>query len=258
MAGPRARARSAAGDRRVRRVVRRHAVLRVELRRTRAHRHHELAHLHRRHGASVLKLWKPKTHHAARGRSAASSTRAEAASGRRALRWRGCRTCCSSRSCSSWGDATIKPKINHVARRASSPPRCRPCPRTAAQRDRLMVPGLHNHDHADAAGAPKQPAPYAALYELNWLSASGHGVLPGHDRGRAAACASGRSRFVGPLRGDVQAVVDWRWRRSRRCSASRYLMNYSGMTSTLGLALAAHRRLRFRSSARSSAGWACS
>ena len=51
MAGCEARARSAAGDRRLRRVVRRHAVLRVELHRARAHRHPELAHLHRRDGA---------------------------------------------------------------------------------------------------------------------------------------------------------------------------------------------------------------
>ena len=48
---PQARARSAAGDHRVRRLVRVHAVLRVELCRPRADRHHELADVHRGHGA---------------------------------------------------------------------------------------------------------------------------------------------------------------------------------------------------------------
>ena len=49
--GVETRDRGAAGDHRVRRVLRRDAVLRLELRRPRAHRHHELADLHRGHGA---------------------------------------------------------------------------------------------------------------------------------------------------------------------------------------------------------------
>ena len=69
MAGLEARARSAAGDRRLRRVVRRHAVLRLELHRPRADRHPQLAHLHRRDGAGAEVL-EAEDHHAARGRQA--------------------------------------------------------------------------------------------------------------------------------------------------------------------------------------------
>ena len=53
MAGSGPRARGAAGDPRLRPVVRRNAVLRVELHRTRADRYPELAHLHRRHGGGA-------------------------------------------------------------------------------------------------------------------------------------------------------------------------------------------------------------
>ena len=69
MAGGRARARSAAGDRRLRRVVRRHAVLRLELHGTRADRHPQLAHLHRRDGAGAQVL-EAEDHHAPRSRQA--------------------------------------------------------------------------------------------------------------------------------------------------------------------------------------------
>ena len=97
MAGLEARDRGAAGDPRLRRVVRRHAVLRVEL-----------------HGPEltdilssltcivvmvlVLKLWKPKTIMRLEGDKPATVGDAAAHAGGRSS-WRGRRTCCSWSSC---------------------------------------------------------------------------------------------------------------------------------------------------------------
>ena len=60
-------ARGPAGHRRLRRVVCRHAVLRLELPGARAHRHHQLADLHRRDGGGAQAV-EAEEHHAARGR----------------------------------------------------------------------------------------------------------------------------------------------------------------------------------------------
>ena len=168
MAGPEARARSAAGDRRVRRVVRRHAVLRLELRRARADRHPELADLHRRDGAGAEVL-EAEDHHAPRGRQAGD-------------RWR-----CSKHSAGemfmawlpylllvvfvlAWGEPTIKPAID------AGPTAC--CPSSLPDRagdgaERPERAGPAQPDHARSRRSTPQPAPYAALFTLNWLSASG-------------------------------------------------------------------------------------
>ena len=97
MAGRTAGAGSAAGDRRVRRVVRGHAVLRVELHRTGADRHRQLVDVHRRHGPHAETV--DAAHdHAARGRQARDRCRA-ATFARRSLLGVASRT--SSWSCSS-------------------------------------------------------------------------------------------------------------------------------------------------------------
>src|SRR5205807_184918 len=74
-----------------------------------------------------------------------------------------------------WGDATIKPKINHWAD-SIIPASLPTAPETARTAVRLMVPGLHNQIVQIPPVSPK-PTPYAALYELNWLSASGTACL---------------------------------------------------------------------------------
>jgi L-lactate permease len=82
-----------------------------------------------------------------------------------------------------------------------------------------------------------KPAPYAALYELNWLSASG------------TACFLAILATAVVLRVRPKDVVKTYFDTFRQLKMAMltiasmlglaYLMNYSGMTSTLGLALSA-------------------
>src|SRR4029077_14028539 len=67
-----------------------------------------------------------------------------------------------------WGDADIKLKLNTWTH-SLLPDWVPTIPR---QLNRLMVPGLHNAI-TQMPPVTKQAAPYAAPYEMNWLSASG-------------------------------------------------------------------------------------
>jgi lactate permease len=100
---------------------------------------------------------------------------------------------------------------------------------------RLAVPGLHNLIERVPPVVAK-PGPYAALFELNWLSASGTACL-------FAALATALVLRVRP-RMVVKAYVDT-FKQLKLAMLTiacmlglAYVMNYSGMTSTLGLALA--------------------
>ncbi len=133
------------------------------------------------------------------------------------------------------GEASIKPKINHFADSLipASWPQLPETPRNAI---RLAVPGLHNRI-TQMPPVTKAPAPYAAPYELNWLSASGSACF-------IAAILAAFVLRVSP-RKFVQTYVATFKQLSKAmvtiaCMLSlAYLMNYSGMTSTLGLSLAA-------------------
>jgi lactate permease len=100
----------------------------------------------------------------------------------------------------------------------------------------LLVPGLHNLITRIPPVTP-QPAPYAAAYEFNWLTASGTACL-------FAAIATAIVLRVKPSQfvGVYVATFKQLWLAIVTIAAMlglAYLMNYSGMTSTLGLALAA-------------------
>ena len=136
-----------------------------------------------------------------------------------------------------WGERQIKPTINRLGN--SVIPAA--LPTTAGSADglvatRLMVPGLHNQITRVEPVVPK-PAPYAALYELNWLSASGTACF-------LAILATALVLRVRP-RQVVKTYVDTfkQLKFAILTIASMlglaYLMNYSGMTSTLGLSMAA-------------------
>jgi lactate permease len=134
-----------------------------------------------------------------------------------------------------WGEATIKPKINHFA--DSMIPASWPAvPETARNATRLMVPGLHNQI-TQMPPVTKQPAPYAALFELNWLSASGSACF-------LAALATAFVLRIRPAKFVQTFVATFRQLSKAMATIAcmlglAYLMNYSGMTSTLGLSLAA-------------------
>ena len=109
-------------------------------------------------------------------------------------------------------------------------------PQSATVLNGILVPGLHNMI-TRVPPVTAAVAPYAAVYELNWLSASGTacflatvataiclGVRPKQFAGIYVATL----RQLGKSIGTIACML-----------GLAYLMNYSGMTSTLGLALAA-------------------
>jgi lactate permease len=136
-----------------------------------------------------------------------------------------------------WGDADIKLAINRWTDSllpAWVP--AFPAPKTTGQLNRLMWPGLHNMI-TQIPPVVRQPAPYGALYELNWLSASGTACF-------FAILATAAVLRVSPGR-VVKAYVDT-FKQLKLAILTialmlglAQLMNYSGMTSTMGLALAA-------------------
>jgi lactate permease len=137
----------------------------------------------------------------------------------------------------TWGEREIKPTINALGN--SVIPAALPTTDGSADgmvATRLMVPGLHDQIIRIEPVVAK-PSPYAALYELNWLSASGTACF-------LAILATALVLRVRPGR-VVKTYVDTfkQLKFAILTIASMlglaYLMNYSGMTSTLGLALAA-------------------
>ena len=134
-----------------------------------------------------------------------------------------------------WGEREIKPIIN--AWGDSVLPGILPTVAgTGPLAERLMVPGLHNLI-TRIPPVVAAPSPYAALYELNWLSASGTACF-------FAIIATAIVLRVRPAK-VVKTYVDT-FKQLKLALVTiacmlglAYLMNYSGMTSTLGLAMAA-------------------
>ena len=133
------------------------------------------------------------------------------------------------------GDGTLKPKINHFAD-GFIPASLPTVPETPRNAIRLMVPGLHNQI-VQIPPVAKQPTPYAALYELNWLTASGSACF-------LATIVAGLllrvkpKQFIGLYRATFKQL-SLAMATIASMLGHAYVMNYSGMTSTLGLALAA-------------------
>jgi len=109
-------------------------------------------------------------------------------------------------------------------------------PRNAGVLNGLNVPGLHNLI-TRIPPVTAQPSPYAAVFTFNWLTASG------------TACFIATIVAALLLRVSASKFVDLYVATFKQLSVAMiaiasmlglaYLMNYSGMTSTLGLALAA-------------------
>lgn len=100
----------------------------------------------------------------------------------------------------------------------------------------IEVPGLHNTIQRIPPVTPK-PSPYGAVYTFNWLSAAGTSCFLACV---AAALALGvrprtfASLYMATLRQLALPIVT-----IASVLALAYVMNYAGMTSTLGLAFAA-------------------
>jgi lactate permease len=109
-------------------------------------------------------------------------------------------------------------------------------PTNAGTLNGLNVPGLHNLITRIPPVTPR-PAPYAAVFTLNWLSASGTACF-------MATLAAAVALRVTPSRvAQLYKATFGQLKFAMLTIATMlglaYLMNYSGMTSTLGLALAA-------------------
>jgi lactate permease len=99
----------------------------------------------------------------------------------------------------------------------------------------LNVPGLHNQITRIPPVTPA-PAPYAAVFTLNWLSASGTSCILATIVA-ALLLGVGPKRFVGIYRATFDQLK-FAMLTVASMLGLAYVMNYSGMTSTLGLALA--------------------
>jgi lactate permease len=133
-----------------------------------------------------------------------------------------------------WGEVAVKAAIN--AWTNTLWPSWLPMVEAANLPNRLMWPGLHNMIER-VPPVVGTPAPYGALYELNWLSASGTACF-------LATLAAALVLRVSPKR--VLGVYTATFSQLAKSILTiacmlglAYLMNYSGMTSTLGIALAA-------------------
>jgi lactate permease len=109
-------------------------------------------------------------------------------------------------------------------------------PRSPTVLNGLTIPGLHNLVMRIPPVTAK-PSPYAAVFEWNWLSAAGTACF-------LAAVAAAILLRVHPRRFAATYAATFRQLAlpmvTMACMLGlAYLMNYSGMTSTLGLALAA-------------------
>jgi lactate permease len=138
-----------------------------------------------------------------------------------------------------WGVPSVKLAINRFTDGLLpgwAPTLAKAGTKTAAQLNRLTVPGLHNLVTQMPPVRPK-PTPYAAVYDWSWLAASGTACL-------LAILASALVLRI-PARRVAKAYVDTLGQLKlalltiASMLALAFLMNYSGMTSTMGLALSA-------------------
>ncbi len=131
-----------------------------------------------------------------------------------------------------WGEADVKAAINRWTNSLLPSG----IPRSTTLLNGLLVPGLHNMIQR-VPPVVAQPSPYAAVFEFNWLSASGTSCF-------LATIAAAVLLRVSPARFGRIYVATFKQLAlpilTIACMLGlAYLMNYSGMTSTLGLALAA-------------------
>jgi lactate permease len=179
---------------------------------------------------AVLKLWHPKTIVRLEGDRPASAAMRKHSAGEIFTAWLPYLLLVAF--VLAWGEPAIKSGIDRWTHAVLSSS----LPKSATVLNGLNVPGLHNLITRVPPVTPG-PAPYAAVFTFNWLSASGTACF-------LATLVAALFLRVGPRK-----LVDLYVATFRQLSlamltiasmlALAYLMNYSGMTSTLGLALAA-------------------
>jgi lactate permease len=178
---------------------------------------------------AVLKLWKPKNIVRLEGDKPVSITMSKHTAGEIFLAWSPYLLLVVF--VLAWGEPSIKGAID----RWTSAAMPSFLPRSETVLNGINVPGLHNLITRVPPVTPA-PSPYAAVFTFNWLTASGSACF-------LAIIATALVLRVRPSR-IASAYVDTlkQLKFALVTIASMlglaYLMNYSGMTSTLGLALA--------------------
>ena len=178
---------------------------------------------------AVLKLWKPKNIVRLEGDQPVSLALSKHTAGDIFLAWSPYLLLVVF--VLAWGEPSIKGAIDRWTN-AMMPAFL---PTSATVLNGLNVPGLHNLITRVPPVTPS-PSPYAAVFTFNWLTASGSACF-------LAILATALVLRVKPAR-IVSAYVDtFRQLKFALLTIASmlglaYLMNYSGMTSTLGLALA--------------------
>jgi lactate permease len=132
----------------------------------------------------------------------------------------------------AWGEPAVRRAIDSWTHGIMPPF----LPQASTGLNGVLVPGLHNLVTRIPPVTP-EPAPYAAIFTFNWLSASGSACFLA---AIAAAVVLGvrPKRFVGIYVATMKQMA-FAMLTIALMLGLAYLMNYSGMTSTLGLALAA-------------------
>jgi lactate permease len=130
----------------------------------------------------------------------------------------------------AWGEPTIKAGLDRFTNGLMPGF----LPTNATTLNGINVPGLHNLI-VRVPPVTNAPSPYGAVFTLNWLSASGTACLLATIAAAFLLGAPGRigAAYVATFKQLKFALVT-----VAAMLGLAYLMNYSGMTSTLGLALA--------------------
>jgi len=178
----------------------------------------------------VLKFWKPRTIFRLEGDTPAIVTAHRHPAGQVVLAWLPYMLLVIF--VLTWGEVAVKRAIDTFTNGLLPSS----LPRSSTVLNGLMVPGLHNLV-TRVPPVTLAPAPYPAVYTLNWLSSAGTACF-------LAAIASAICLRMSPRRfAGVYATTFGQLAKPMLTIASMlslaYLMNYSGMTSTLGIALAA-------------------
>ena len=178
---------------------------------------------------AVLKLWRPKTIMRLEGDQPLSTTMKRHSASELFMAWLPYLLLVVF--VLTWGEASIKGRMDRWTNGVLSSS----LSKNPGVLNGLNVPGLHNQITRVPPVTPA-PAPYAAVFTFNWLTASG------------TACFFATLAAALFLRVKPRKVVDLYVATFNQLKFAMltialmlglaYLMNYSGMTSTLGLALA--------------------
>jgi lactate permease len=180
--------------------------------------------------ALVLKLWKPKNIFRLEGDKAATAAPKHHTGREVFVAWMPYLLLVGF--VLAWGEPAIKLRLDRFTNGLL------PAwlPRNATAMNGLNWPGLHNLI-TRVPPVTNAPAPYGAVFAFNWLSASGSACFLA-TVAAALLLGVGPRRFVGLYKATFIQLAKPMLTIATMLGLA-YLMNYSGMTSTLGLALAA-------------------